>query len=156
MMLSIILSATLLIADLAVSSVINRSLVDCLSKCYYIIGWWHYLLIASSALLLLPTMLSVTPDSFKFLAFLSCASILIVGSAADYKGNANTIHQVASYTCAVCALLWSMLVCPIALLAMLISQIGWIDKERNLLWCEIGAFATVYCSVIAITGTMIN
>lgn len=138
-----------LLLDIIISSVCKGSLVTCVSQCWYYSKWLHYFLLAGAAFLMLLDMVTVTPEEWQFLSFLSCASLVFVASAASYLDRSQKyIHSVSAIICAVCAVIWASIVILPALLGgvLLIGSI--FDKQHRLLWAELSAFVIAYIGVI--------
>lgn len=138
-----------LLLDIIISSMRKGSLVTCVSQCWYYSKWLHYFLLAGAAFLMLLDMVTITPDEWQFLSFLSCAALVFVASAASYLDRSQKyVHSVSAIICAVCAITWASIVIPYALLGgvLLIGSI--FDKQHRLLWAELSAFVIAYIGVI--------
>ena len=94
-------------------------------------------------------MVTITPDEWQFLSFLSCAALVFVATAPNYLDRSQKyVHSVSAIICAVCAITWASIVIPYALLGgvLLIGSI--FDKQHRLLWAELSAFVIAYIGVI--------
>lgn len=111
----------------------------------------------SIAFLLLPTMLDVTPEGWKFLAFLALAGICFVGAAPEFKDEfVGRVHVIGAYSAAIFGILWATVVIGAAgrialgvsvfvvLAAALMTDSL---KSSRTFWLELVAFATVYLSL---------
>lgn len=143
------LSIIFLLLDVLLASVEKKSLVTCVSECWYHIKWTHYALLALAALMMLPPMLDCTPDNWQFLAFFACASLVFVATAPSYLERfEGRVHSISAILCAACAIAWAVVVVPVALIGCVLLIIAAFDKKHRLLWLELSAFATAYIGVI--------
>lgn len=143
------LSIIFLLLDVLLASVEKKSLVTCVSECWYHIKWTHYALLALAALMMLPPMLDCTPYNWQFLAFIACASLVFVATAPSYLEKfEGRVHSISAILCAACAIAWAAAVVPVALIGCVLLIIAAFDKKHRLLWLELSAFATAYIGVI--------
>ena len=143
------LSIIFLLLDVLLASVEKKSLVTCVSECWYHIKWTHYALLALAALMMLPPMLDCTPDNWQFLAFLACASLVFVATAPSYLEKfEGRVHSISAILCAACAIAWAAVVVPVALIGCALLIVAAFDKVHRLLWLELSAFSTAYIGVI--------
>ena len=143
------LSIIFLLLDVLLASVEKKSLVTCVSECWYQIKWAHYALLALAALMMLPPMLECTPDNWQFLAFIACASLVFVATAPSYLEKfEGRVHSISAILCAACAIAWAAVVVPVALIGCALLIVAAFDKKHRLLWLELSAFATAYIGVI--------
>ena len=105
----IFISILLLLADIIIASIYSGKLPTCVSQCHYINGMVHYFLLAGCAIVLMPAMISATPDNFQILAFASCAALVFVATAPEYLDKSQKIiHSVSAIVCAACAIAWAI------------------------------------------------
>lgn len=143
------LSIVLLLLDVLLASVEKKSLVTCVSECWYHIKLAHYFLLSLAALTMLLPMLDCTPDNWQFLAFLACAALAFVASAPSYLEKfEGRVHSVSAILCAACAIAWAVAVVPLALIGCVLLIVAAFDRKHRLLWLELSAFATAYIGVI--------
>ena len=143
------LSIIFLLLDVLLASVEKKSLVTCVSECWYHIKLTHYFLLALAALMMLPPMLNCTPENWQFLAFIACASLVFVATAPSYLEKfEGRIHSISAILCAACAIAWAVAVVPVALVGCALLIVAAFDKTHRLLWLELSAFATAYIGVI--------
>lgn len=143
------LSIIFLLLDVLLASVEKKSLVTCVSECWYHIKWTHYALLALAALMMLPPMLDCTPYNWQFLAFFACASLVFVATAPSYLEKfEGRVHSISAILCAACAIAWAVAVFPVALVGCALLIVAAFDKKHRLLWLELSAFATAYIGVI--------
>ena len=141
-------SIAFILLDIVLASFKKKSLVTCVSECWYHIKWTHYALIALAALMMLP-MLDYTPDRWQFLAFFACAALLFVATAPSYLERfEGRVHSVSAILCAACAIAWAVAVVPIALIGCVLLIVAAFDRKHRLLWLELSAFASTYIGVI--------
>ena len=143
------LSIIFLLLDVLLASVEKKSLVTCVSECWYHTRWTHYALLALAALMMLPPMLDCTPDNWQFLAFFACASLVFVATAPSYLEKfEGRVHSISAILCAACAIAWAAVVVPVALIGCALLIVAAFDKTHRLLWLELSAFSTAYIGVI--------
>ena len=143
------LSIIFLLLDVLLASVEKKSLVTCVSECWYHIKWTHYALLALAALMMLPPMLDCTPYNWQFLAFFACASLVFVATAPSYLEKfEGRVHSISAILCAACAIAWAAAVVPVALVGCALLIVAAFDKKHRLLWLELSAFSTAYIGVI--------
>ena len=143
------LSIIFLLLDVLLASVEKKSLVTCVSECWYHTRWTHYTLLALAALMMLPPMLDCTPDNWQFLAFFACASLVFVATAPSYLEKfEGRVHSISAILCAACAIAWAAVVVPVALIGCALLIVAAFDKTHRLLWLELSAFSTAYIGVI--------
>lgn len=144
----IYLSIIFLLLDVLFASIKKKSLVTCVSECWYHIKWTHYALLSLAALMMLP-MLDYTPDRWQFLAFFACAALLFVATAPSYLEKfEGRVHSASAILCAACAIAWAVAVVPVALIGCALLIVAAFDRKHRLLWLELSAFATAYIGVI--------
>lgn len=148
--LFIYISLALLLLDIALAWRVRGSLPDCVSACWYAIGYWHYFLLVGASMALLPYMLCVTKEDFQIVAFLCCACISFVGTAPNYKTDEmeHNVHFASAGLSAVCSIAWALAMCPPALACWVIALYSFVDSKRWLLWCELSCFGSVYAGLI--------
>ena len=144
----IYLSIIFLLLDVLFASIKKKSLVTCVSECWYHIKWAHYALLSLAALMMLP-MLDYTPGNWQFLAFFACAALMFVATAPSYLEKfEGRVHSISAILCAACAIAWAVAVVPVALIGCVLLIVAAFDKTHRLLWLELSAFATAYIGVI--------
>ena len=67
--------------------------------------------IGASAALLMPVMVAVAPEDWKFLGFLAAAALIFVAVAPHYKGDEAKLHKTAAKVAGACAVAWGMATC---------------------------------------------
>ena len=148
-MFMVYFSIAFLLLDVLLASVEKKSLVTCVSECWYHIKWTHYALLALAALMMLPPMLDCTPYNWQFLAFFACASLVFVATAPSYLEKfEGRVHSISAILCATCAIAWAVAVVTVALTGCVLLIVAAFDKKHRLLWLELSAFATAYIGVI--------
>lgn len=95
--------------------------------------------IGSSAALLMPVMVAVAPEDWKFLGFLAAAALIFVAVAPHYKGDEAKLHKTAAKVAGACAVAWAMATCwevvalslaaYIAVMQVTKSRCAWIAAE---------------------------
>ena len=159
------IAISIFILYVVISLCIFQKIPTSLSNTYYMYKekkeWLKYLFPVMMFLvagLLLPAWLEATADSiWQFLSFLTCASIMFVGAAPNFKsiGIESTIHTVAAIFAAVCSILWSILVIGcwlpiIGWLIIFISIAGFTKtlKSAYIFWLEMVAFFQLFTTLI--------
>lgn len=122
----------------------------CLSDAYYTMKTCFFPVMAIMAVCTFMPALSITPESFEFLAFLTCGLIAFVGVVGDYKGDEDKrkIHVISAYTSAVCSVAWVSVVCPWALLWLAALPLAIFDKMMRILWLELMCFGMVFTTLL--------
>lgn len=100
--------------------------------------------IGASAALLMPVMIAVAPDNWKFLGFLAAAALIFVAVAPHYKGDEAKLHKTAAKVAGACAVAWAMATCweivalslvaYIAVMQVTKSRWAWIAAELTGMW----------------------
>lgn len=129
-----------------------------LSETYYLIphGVWFTLMMWAISFTLLPAMLDLTPDGFKFLMFLALASICFVGTAPNFRDEfEGKVHSTSAILAACFGILWSVLM-PFGFIGLALAIFGVLVgalmtdtiKDSRIFWLEIIAFGCVYLTAI--------
>lgn len=126
---------------------------------------WFGFSIISTALLLMPSILERTPESYQFLAFLMCAGLCFVGVAPNFKtGLDRPVHIVATSIAALCSQVWVVLAQP-WIMVLWIVYVMWIVFNFNksspmlsfynrlastkpLFYAEVVIIITVYATIL--------
>ena len=95
--------------------------------------------IGASAALLMPVMIAMAPDNWKFLGFLAATALIFVAVAPHYKGDEAKLHKTAAKVAGVCAVAWAMATCwevvalslvaYVAVMQITASRWAWIAAE---------------------------
>ena len=108
--------------------------------------------IGASAALLMPVMITVAPDNWKFLGFMAAASLVFVAVPPHYKGDEAKLHKTAAKVAGVCAVAWGMATCWEIVALSLVAYIG-ILKITDSKWAWFAAELTGMAMVYAILFT---
>lgn len=138
-----------------------------LSETYYLLGGEPFNRLKASiftfalwamAIILLPVMIDVTPDQWRFLAFLALAGICFVGAAPEFMDEfEGKVHTISAITAACFGLLWALAVCKqtglislgVSAFAVLVAALMTDTfKSSRTFWLEMIAFGTVYLSTM--------
>ena len=105
--------------------------------------------IGASAALLMPVMIAVAPDNWKFLGFLAAAALIFVAAAPHYKGDEAKLHKTAAKVAGACAVAWAMATCweVVALSLVVYVAVMQVTKSR---WAWIAAELTGMAMVYAV------
>lgn len=147
------------------SLIVFQKIPHSLSDTYYmykdIKQWLKYLfpiMMFSMSGLLMPVWLEATKGSnLQFLSFLTCAAIMFVGAAPNFKnvGIESIIHTASAIIAAICAMLWCIFVVGswgvilsylviFLMLALCTKSI----KSSYIFWLEMIAFFSLFVSLI--------
>ena len=103
--------------------------------------------IGTSAALLMPVMITVAPESWKFLGFMAAASLVFVAVAPHYKGDEAKLHKTAAKIAGVCAVAWAMATCWEVVALSLVAYVAVMQiVESRWAWlaAELTGMAMVY------------
>lgn len=109
---------------------------------------WRWLLLLSlwSQILLLPQMLTITPEFWKILPVLGTFGIIICGGASVFNKEDELIHIIAAAVTFVCFFGWIMLLNEYYLLPLIICLAAGKDKWKWRL--EVGLITGVYLTLL--------
>ena len=95
--------------------------------------------IGASAALLMPVMIAVAPENWKFLGFLAAAALIFVAVAPHYKSDEAKLHKTAAKVAGACAVAWAMATCweivalslvaYVSILKITDSKLAWFAAE---------------------------
>lgn len=108
--------------------------------------------IGASAALLMPVMVAVAPEDWKFLGFMAAASLVFVAVAPHYKGDEAKLHKTAAKVAGVCAVAWGMATCWEIVALSLVAYVG-VLKITDSKWACFAAELTGMTMVYAILFT---
>lgn len=165
-MILIILSMAVILTYVGVMIYKTKEIPYSISDTYYSLE--HKLCfgftMVATALLLMPVLLSATPESYQFTSFLMCGALLFVGAAPNFKaGMDRPVHIAATTIAALNSQIWVALTCPWLLLVWIawILYVGVRLKQvwmgdlwysfvlcKPLFWAEVIAFGMVYAEVM--------
>ena len=148
-----------------ISLCIFKTIPYSLSNTYYMYKekkeWLKYLfpiVMFLTSGFLLPAWLEATEGSvWQFLSFLTCASIMFVGAAPNFKDTniESKIHEIAAICAAVFSILWSIIVVGswefiIMWLLYFIAIALLTDtlKKSYIFWLEMAAFISLFSNLI--------
>ena len=106
---------------------------------------------------LMPCWLHISHGSnFQFLSFLSAMSLAFVGASPSFNESLEgVVHKVSAYLCALCAILWIILVTPfwyvilivlVAIIAAALLTKTW--KTCYVYWLEMVAFLSTFTTIV--------
>ena len=160
-----IISFLILMTYIIISCMIFKEVPNSLSNTYYMykqkkeyLKFLFPIMMFTISSLLLPSWLNITEGSnWQFLSFLTCASIMFVGAAPNFKnvGIENKVHTIAAIISAICALSWCLIIVPNSWIIILINLIiilllAFITntiKKSYTFWLELIAFLSLYFSL---------
>ncbi|MFI3296909.1 MAG: hypothetical protein R3Y59_04695 [bacterium] len=98
-----------------------------------------------TAFTILPVWLQVTPDNYQFIAFLSAAALMFVGSVPLYLSTETLPHYLLAAVCIILSVVWSVIVgvwyVPLCLIPLSLIAIKRFDF---IYWVEIFAILSIY------------
>lgn len=113
--------------------------------------------------LLMPAILEITPGNYQFTAFLTCAGMMLVGVAPNFReGIERPIHIAGAILCLVFSQVWVGLTCPWYLIAWMVyliytiiemirhqsdSVVSDFLRTNPMFWAEITALVCTYMSL---------
>lgn len=128
------------------------------------LGWMFTGMCWGVALPLLPYLLDVTPESYRFVAFLACAGLMFVGAAPQFRlPLTDAVHYGAAAVCVVFSQVWVALtfwwvLIPVWLAYIVYTVVDmsrhvsgslWDDfmETRPMFWVEVATIVAVYLCV---------
>lgn len=131
--------------------ILNRGLPCSISDTYYQTErkWLFPVCTATSGVLALVPLLNITPERYRFVAFIIVASILFVAAAPAFKEElTHSVHYGSATILGLSATAWLILTTgvPYIAIAALITAI--IDRRHFLFWVEVGLLYNLYASLI--------
>lgn len=103
--------------------------------------------IGACAALLMPVMVAVAPENWKFLGFLAAAALVFVAVAPHYKGDEAKLHKTAAKVAGMCAVAWAMATCwEVVALSLVVYVVVMQITESRWAWfaAELTGMAMVY------------
>ena len=105
--------------------------------------------IGASAALLMPVMIAVAPENWKFLGFLASAALIFVAVAPHYNGDEAKLHTTAAKGAGACAVAWAMATCWEVVALSLVAYIAVMQVTKSR-WAWIAAELTGMTMVYAV------
>ena len=105
--------------------------------------------IGASAALLMPVMVAVAPEDWKFLGFLAAAALVFVAVAPHYKGDEAKLHKTAAKIAGVCAVAWAMATCWEVVALSLVAYVAVMQVTKSR-WAWLAAELTGMAMVYAV------
>ena len=103
---------------------------------------WNLLVAFWSQSLLLPQMMDMTPDQWRWLPFLGIFAIIVCGGASVVDKGDNTIHMICAIMAFICLSLWVAIMNAWCLIPLIVCVAAGKDK---LIWrAEAGLISSVY------------
>lgn len=156
-MILILISLALFTAYLTYAISVIKDIPWSISDTYYQLGkrarpkWLFQLAMIVPAMVLLPAWLDASTENTQFLAFLSCAGLMFVGSAPCFKLEVEgKVHYVATTICGLSAVSWMVVTgyYYIPLTLILISVVLMLRYKRWMFWLEVALFASLFATLI--------
>lgn len=143
-----------------------------ISDTYYLLenkckglGWLFTAMCWGVGCTLLPALLEMTPDNQQFSAFFTCAGLLFVGSAPQFRlPLTNGVHYGSAAVCVMFSQIWVGITCWWVLVPIWSAFIGYIvygvlrhsdffrgyiyfKELKPMFWCEIAAFVALFIAI---------
>ena len=162
----LILSALLAVLYVGAAIGAKRELPDSVSSMVYLLpktGQWIWIVwMWMVSLLLAPAMIEAMPDSLRFIAFLTVASLMFCGAMPVVKDKKNTAHNILGVSAGILSQVCVLFICPWWLLAWLLmvallfgSLAAFNDSVQTPRICDgKGVFVSETICWISITGSL--
>lgn len=140
----------------------QKGIPDSISATFYKLehkGWFGFTMF-TTAILLIPSILEITPSKYQFVPFLACAGLLFIGSAPNFKkGIEEKIHKTGCYISVIFSQMWVALINHLLLVIWSVylaytivymkknwdgSIISTFISSNPVFWIEIFAFSSTY------------
>lgn len=157
----IISIAVLLIYTLTLCG-INGKIPNSLSQSVFMLppsaSWLWTLIIGFVAVAVMPKMLEVSGDNWKFLAFLSIVGLLFVALcplSPNKSGQRYVVHMIGAWICAVCSQLmvavtdWHHLLLWVPWIVVYVLRRMWFGWDTKVFWAEMTCFATIFILLLS-------
>ena len=151
-MTNIIIAITLIATYTLVLCAIGRKVPKSLSQSVFMIPP-H-----AVAVLILPTMMDVAGDNWKFLPFLSIVGLLFVALcplSPNKSGQRYVVHMIGAWICAVCSQLmvavtdWHHLLLWVPWIVVYVLRRMWFGWDTKVFWAEMTCFATIFILLLS-------
>ncbi len=133
--------------------ILNQGVPCSISDTYYRTErkWLFPVCTGVSGVLALVPLLNITPETYKFVAFLIVASILFVAAAPAFKEElTKQVHYGAALMLGLSATAWLILTTGVPYIAIAVAVIAMLDRRHFLFWIETGLLYNLYVSLIYI------
>ena len=151
MMITVMLIiAMVLFGCVLAAGVVGGKVFSCVSDVWYAAGYHFTAAMTLMAVCVFAVAMEVTPECWRFLAFLMCGGILLVGAAGDYRksGVTRVVHLASAAVSGVCSVVWTVVVCAPALWWCVLCVVSLADRRRWLLWLELACFGMVFSGLM--------
>jgi len=161
-MTNIIIAITLIATYTLVLCAIGRKVPKSLSQSVFMIpphaSWLWTVVIGTVAVLILPTMMDVAGDNWKFLPFLSIVGLLFVALcplSPNKSGQRYVVHMIGAWICAVCSQLmvavtdWHHLLLWVPWIVVYVLRRMWFGWDTKVFWAEMTCFATIFILLLS-------
>lgn len=134
---------------------LNKSIniPESISSTYYLLdnmGWVFQIILFLLAFLLMPIWLLLSNPSNQFLVFITCAGILFIASAPNFKIKfEGKIHYIAACTCGAASILWQIMegMYNNILLSIFICFVLYLKYKSWFFWVEISIILSLLISL---------
>lgn len=161
-MTNIEIAITLMASYIVILCAIYRKIPNSLSQSVFMIpphaSWLWTVIIGTVSVLILPTMMEVAGDNWKFLAFLSIVGLIFVALcplSPRKDGIEYLVHMTGAWMCAVCSQML-VAVTKFWLMALWIPWIAafvfltcWYGWRTKVFWAEMTCFATIFILLLS-------
>lgn len=131
-----------------------RHIPESISETYYLLnrGWLFQMVMFVVGFSLMPVWLEISSDAYKFLVFISCASICFIGAAPALKIKFESqIHYTCAVLCGACSFAWQILegMWDTQLFFGFLGLCGIIKQPKNYTWwIEIAIIFSLFANLI--------
>ena len=111
-------------------------------------GKWRWLFLVAlwSQVLILPQMLVITPETWKFITAIGIAMLVFCGGANIFDKTDEMVHIISAIVASVCFSIWVAVINPICFLPLVMCVAAGKDKWK---WrVETGLIASVYMTLL--------
>ena len=135
---------------LCLSAWVTRGVPESLSATYYTLGsngWLFQLVMMCIGFTLLPVWLELSDVRYQWMAFISCGSLVFVGSAPSFRlPLQGAVHYASAVLCCVCAVVWQVLVglWDVTLFFAVLGGMLTLQFGNYMWWLEVSVIASLY------------
>lgn len=161
MKLMMVIISFVFIAVYVITMIAKEGIPSSVSATYYSLKnrYWFGVTMVSSSMLLLPAMLEMTEDAYRFMAFLLCIGVIACGVAPNFRdGIEEKIHMTGAMMALIFSQLWVGFTNPWFLLiwVSLVIYLLWyklrydVTSPSLVFWAEVCGFIEVYSTILSL------
>lgn len=132
----------------------KRGVPESLSATYYDLkeeGWLFQMVVITCGMALMPVWLTVSEESYRYLAFLACAGLIFTGFAPAFRLRLDgMVHYGAAIVCCVSAVSWviAMGMYPIVLYWAFAGWLSYLRLGNFMWWLEVAVMGSVFMALM--------